>query len=65
MCPGSIPTDDVRYSGGGVIMSKNYEKVRLFYDAGLWTLGMTYNAVDRWITAAEYQEITGKKYEKK
>ena len=45
-------------------MSKNYEKVKLFYDAGLWTPGMTRNAVDRWITAAEYQEITGKEYEK-
>ena len=45
-------------------MSKNYEKVKLFYDAGLWTLVMTYNAVDRWITADEYQEITGKEYEK-
>lgn len=45
-------------------MSKNYEKVKGFYDASLWTLGMTRNAVDRWITAAEYQEITGKEYEK-
>ena len=45
-------------------MSKNYEKVKLFYDAGLWTLVMTCNAVDRWITADEYQEITGKEYEK-
>lgn len=45
-------------------MSKNYEKVKGFYDASLWTLGMTRNAVDRWITAAEYLEITGKEYEK-
>ena len=45
-------------------MSKNFEKVKRFYDAGLWTLGMTWNTVDRWITADEYQEITGKEYEK-
>jgi len=25
---------------------------------------MVKNAVERWITAAEYQEITGKEYEK-
>lgn len=46
-------------------MSKNYEKVKRFYDASLWTIGMVKNAVDRWITAAEYQEITGKEYESK
>ena len=45
-------------------MSKNYEKVKGFYDAKLWSLGMVKNAVERWITAAEYQEITGKEYEK-
>lgn len=46
-------------------MSKNYEKVKRFYDIGLWTLVMTRNAVDRWITADEYREITGKEYGKK
>ena len=45
-------------------MSKNYDKVKSFYDARLWSLGMVKNAVERWITAAEYQEITGKEYEK-
>jgi len=44
-------------------MSK-FEKVKGFYEAKLWTLGMVKNAVERWITAAEYQEITGKEYEK-
>jgi len=44
-------------------MSK-FEKVKVFYEAKLWTLGMVKNAVERWITAAEYQEITGKEYEK-
>lgn len=46
-------------------MSKNYEKVKDFYDAELWSMGMVRNAVDRWITADEFQEITGKEYEKK
>jgi len=45
-------------------MSKNFEKVKGFYDTKLWALSWVKNAVDRWITAAEYQEITGKEYEK-
>lgn len=43
-------------------MSKNYEKVEKFYKAGRWTLGMTRNAVGRWITEAEFTEITGQTY---
>ncbi|MTK06658.1 MAG: XkdX family protein [Hungatella sp.] len=45
-------------------MSKNFEKVKRFYDTKLWSLSWVVNAVDKWITAAEYQEITGKEYEK-
>ena len=45
-------------------MSKNYDRVKRFYDAGLWSLGMVRNAVGRWITAEEYLIITGKLYEK-
>lgn len=41
------------------------EKVRGFYEAKLWSLAMVKNAVNRWITATEYQEITGKEYRKK
>lgn len=44
-------------------MSK-FEKVKVFYYAKLWSLGMVRNAVGRWITADEFQEITGKEYEK-
>lgn len=44
-------------------MSKNFEKVKRFYDSGLWSLGVVRNAVTRWITAEEYTEITGKEYE--
>lgn len=43
-------------------MSKNYDKVERFYKTGLWSLGMTRNAVGRWITTEEYQEITGQDY---
>lgn len=44
-------------------MSKNFEKVKGFYDAGLWSLGMVRNAVGRWITVEEFREITGEEYE--
>lgn len=44
-------------------MSKNYDKVKRFYDAGLWSLGMVRNAVGRWITPEEYLIITGELYE--
>lgn len=44
--------------------SKNYEKVKRYYDNGLWTKNMVANAVKKgWITAEEYQEITGEPYE--
>lgn len=46
-------------------MSKNFEKVKDFYNAKLWSEGMVRNAVDRWITADEFLEITGKEYEDK
>ncbi|WP_349947353.1 XkdX family protein [Lacrimispora sp. BS-2] len=45
-------------------MSKNYDKVKEFYDAKLWSVGMVWNAVDRWITEDEFKEITGKEYKK-
>lgn len=44
-------------------MSKNFDKVKGFYDAGLWSLGMVHNAVDRWITEAEFLMITGVEFE--
>ncbi len=44
-------------------MSKNYNKVKKYYDTKLWSLGMVRNAVGRWITADEYLVITGKLYE--
>ena len=44
-------------------MSK-FEKVKGFYEASLWSVGMVWNAVNRWITEKEYMDITGKEHEK-
>ena len=41
-------------------MSKHYEKVKGYYDKNLWSKTRVYNAVGKWITAAEYEEITGR-----
>ena len=39
------------------------QKIKDFYDAGLWTAGMVANAVVKGrITEAEYQDITGDTY---
>ena len=43
-------------------MSSKYEMVKKYYSNGLWTKKQVYNAVGRWITAEEYQEITGEVY---
>lgn len=45
-------------------MSKNFNKVKDFYTAKLWPINWVWNAVDKWITADEYREITGKIYKK-
>lgn len=42
--------------------SEKFEKVRSYYKNRLWTLAQVKNAVGRWITEAEYQEITGKAF---
>ncbi len=43
--------------------SKNFEKVKKYYDNGLWSKAKVKNAVVKeWITAAEYEEITGEPY---
>ena len=44
--------------------SPKFELVKSYYDAGLWKKKAVRNAVSRgWITAAEYEEITGEIYE--
>lgn len=43
-------------------MSKNYMKVKSFYERGLWSIGMVRNAVGKWITSDEFKTITGQEY---
>ena len=44
-------------------MSPKFNKVKKYYEAGLWTLEMVKNAVVKeWITAEEFKEITGDDY---
>ena len=45
--------------------SKNFEKIKGYYDKGLWTEEMVYNVVGKknGITPEEYEEITGEPYE--
>ena len=47
--------------------SKHFDKVKVYYDKGLWNKARVRNAVTNpksnpWITAEEYEEITGEKY---
>lgn len=39
--------------------SPNFRKVKGYYENGFWTAQMVRNAVNRWITAEEAQEILG------
>ncbi len=43
--------------------SKNFSKVKQYYDRKLWSLTKVASAVGKWITAEEYEEITGKEFE--
>ncbi len=41
-------------------MSNKYEKVKGYFDNGLWSINRVANAVEKgWITVEEYYEITG------
>lgn len=42
--------------------SKNFNKVKNYYDSGLWKIERVRNAVSKWITAEEYEIITGEVY---
>lgn len=43
--------------------SKKFEKVKNYYDRGLWNIDMVRNAVVKnWITEEEFYEITGQVY---
>lgn len=40
-------------------MSEKFEKVKNYYDSGLWNIAMVRNAViKKWITKEEFEEIT-------
>lgn len=44
--------------------SRNYEKVKGYYDGGYWNETRLKNAVTKgWITENEYTEITGNHYD--
>ena len=44
-------------------MSPKFNRVKGYYDAGLWNKTMVRNAVVKgWITAEEYEVITGESY---
>jgi len=44
-------------------MSPKYNKVKKYYDSGLWNKTMVHNAVvKKWITAEEYELIVGEPY---
>lgn len=43
-------------------MSKNFEKVKKFYDNGIWSKERVYNAAGKWITKEEYKKIIGEDY---
>ena len=42
--------------------SKNYEKVKSYYDRCMWSEERVRAAVGKWITEDEYKEITGEEY---
>lgn len=44
--------------------SKNYDKVRRYYNMKMWNAARVRNAVKMgWITELEYNEITGEAYQ--
>jgi len=42
-------------------MPENFQKVKDYYDKGLWTKAQVSRAVGKWITQEEYETITGEK----
>lgn len=43
-------------------MSKNFNKVKLYYDCGQWSKTKVHNVVGKWITKEEYELIIGESY---
>ena len=42
--------------------SKNFAKVKNYFDNGLWSKERVHAVVGKWITADEYKDITGETY---
>lgn len=43
--------------------SPKFEKVKSYFEKGLWKLKQVHDAVEKsWITAEEFKEITGEEY---
>ena len=41
-----------------------FDKVKRYYERGFWSVKMVHDAVTKgWITAAQFEEITGVQYE--
>lgn len=44
--------------------TSKYEKVKNYYDNGLWSIRKVRDAVEKgWITPEQFEEITGEVYE--
>lgn len=43
--------------------SPKFDLVRRYYNYKLWSLKRVHDAVGRWITPEEFEEITGQVYE--
>ena len=39
-----------------------FDKIKYYYDEGLWTRGRVWNVVGKAITETDYHEITGEVY---
>jgi uncharacterized XkdX family phage protein len=45
-------------------MSKHYNKVKKWFDMGMWSIEVVKSAVKKgWITKDEFKEITGEEYD--
>jgi hypothetical protein len=42
-----------------------FDKIKYYYDNGLWSIERVWNVVGKALTEAEYQEITGFEYPNK
>lgn len=53
----------IRRKDGTMEHSKMFEKIKKWYEEGVWPIVWVRNAVGKKITAEEYEEITGEPYD--